>query len=159
MIVALDQIVGEGLWQKGHPFESLLAFLVGELGSENKRPVVEALADDGGAQFVGGLLQGRDIVNGEECVVVLAKANACTIELLLDVVVAVEVIRRLERKEGCHPHDHGTQDFIADVEVVVGEAALLAGQDAVIGILGRELRHGDRKDGPCSMLLKMKKTP
>jgi hypothetical protein len=34
----------------------LLAFLVGELGSENEGPVVEALADDGGAQFVGGLL-------------------------------------------------------------------------------------------------------
>ena len=70
--------------------------------------------------------------------------------------MAVEVIRRLEGKERRHTRDHATEDFIADVEVVVGEAALLAGQDAVVRILGRELRVIIRKLGPCSRLLKMK---
>src|SRR5215471_8676718 len=75
-------------------------------------------------------------------VVVLAEGDLGTIELLLDVVVPVEVIRGLKGKERRHPHDHGPEHFVADVEIVVSEAALLAGQDTVIGILGRELRHG-----------------
>jgi hypothetical protein len=62
---------------------------------------------------------------------------------LLDVVVAVEVVRRLEGKEGRDAHDHGAEGLVANVEIVVGEAALLAGQDAVVWILGRELRHAD----------------
>src|ERR1700730_5474827 len=73
-------------------------------------------------------------------VVVLAEGDLLAIELLLDEVVAVEVIRRLEGKERRHTHDHGTEDFIADVEVVMGKAALLAGPNAVVGIPGREFR-------------------
>ena len=61
----------------------LLAFPIGELGPQDKGPVVEALADDGGAQFVGGGLQGADIINGEERVVVLAQGDLLAIELLL----------------------------------------------------------------------------
>src|SRR5262249_51845683 len=72
----------------------------------------------------------------------LSKPDICTTELLLDEVVPVEVIRGLEGKEGRHPHDHRAEHLVANVEVVVGEAALLAGQDAGIGILGRELRDG-----------------
>ena len=44
------------------------------------------------------------------------------IELLLDEVVAVEVICRLEGEEGCDTHHHGAENFIADIEVVVCEA-------------------------------------
>jgi hypothetical protein len=51
--------------------------------------------------------------------VVLAKRHA-TIEPLLDVAVAVEVIRRLEGKEGRHTHDHGVKDLVTDVEIVAG---------------------------------------
>ena len=36
----------------------LAAFLLGELGPEDQRPVVELFADDGGAEPVGGGLQG-----------------------------------------------------------------------------------------------------
>ena len=75
----------------------------------------------------------------------LSIPNHRPIELPLNKAVPVEVIRGLEGKEGRHPHDHGTEDLVADVEVVAGEAALLVGQDAVIGILGRELRHRDPK--------------
>src|SRR5262245_33058896 len=119
----------------------LLAFLVGELGPKDEGPVVEPLADDDGAQFGGGLLKGSDIVNAEKSIVMLAKRDLCAIEFLLNEAVPVEIIGRLEGKEGRHAHDHGPEHLIADVEVVVGEAALLAGQDAVIGVLGRELRH------------------
>jgi hypothetical protein len=69
---------------------------------------------------------------------------------LLDVVVAVEVIGCLKGKECRHTHHHGAEDFVADVEVVVREAALLVGQDAVIGILGREL--GDAHPKARSLL-------
>src|SRR4249919_991290 len=71
-----------------------LALLDGELRPQDQGPIVEPLADDGGAQFVCGRLEGGDIVNSEEGVVVLAKADLGSIELLLDVAVAVEVIRR-----------------------------------------------------------------
>src|SRR5262252_4689510 len=118
----------------------LLALLGRELRPQDQGPIVKPLADDRGAQFVGGPLQGANIINGEERVVVLTKGDLLAIELLLDEVVAVEVIRRLEGKERRHTHDHGTEHFIADVEIVVGEPALLAGQDAVVGIRSRELR-------------------
>ena len=44
--------------------------------------------------------------------------------------------------------DHRAEDFVADVEVVVGEAAALARQDAVIGVLGGIFRHADAKGRP-----------
>src|SRR6516165_10682927 len=98
----------------------LLALLGRELRPQDQGPIVKPLADDRGAQFVGGPLQGANIINGEERVVVLTKGDLLAIELLLDEVVAVEVIRRLEGKERRHTHDHGTEHFIADVEIVVG---------------------------------------
>ena len=85
-------------------------------------------------------------------------------ELLLDKAVAVEVVGGLEREERGHPHHHRAQGLVAEVEVVVREAAALAGEDPVIWI--PRFREGrlllaylgtlTRKLGPCSMLLKMK---
>src|SRR5262249_17302868 len=89
-----------------------------------------------------------NVINSQERVVILSKPDICTIELLLDEAVPVEVVRGLEGEERRHPHDHGAHDFIADVEVVVSEAALLAGQDAVIGILGLGLRDRDPEARP-----------
>ena len=40
---------------------------------------------------------------------------------------------------------HRAEGFVADVEIVGGEAAALAGKDAIIGILGWVFRHGDTK--------------
>jgi len=62
----------------------LLAFLVGELRPQDEGPVVEPLADDGRAQLVCGRLQRLNVVDGQKGVVVLAKGDVCTIELLLD---------------------------------------------------------------------------
>ena len=54
-------------------------------------------------------------------------------------------------------HHHGAENFIADIEVVVREAAALAGEDAVVWILGGILRHADPEGRALlSILLKMK---
>ena len=54
----------------------LAAFLFGELRPQDEGPVIELLADDRGAQPVGGRLQGGHIVHGQEGVVVFAEADA-----------------------------------------------------------------------------------
>jgi len=123
----------------------LLALLGGELRSQDQGPVVEPLADDARAQFVGGGLEAGDVVDREEGVIGLAEADLRPLQLLLDEAVAVEVIGGLEREERGHPHHHRAEDLIADVEIVVGEAAALVGKDPVIGILGGVFRHGDAK--------------
>src|SRR6201984_1050149 len=107
-----------------------LALLDGEFGPEDQGPIVEPFANDVGAQFVGSGLECSDVVNRQEGIVILAEADLLTIELLLDDVVAVEVICRLEREEGSDTHHHGAENFIADIEVVVREAAALAGEAA-----------------------------
>src|ERR1700722_8079764 len=102
---------------------------------QDQGPVVELLADDLRAEFVGGGLQRGDVVDGEEGVVGLAEADLRALQLLLDEAVPVEVVGGLERKERGDPHHHRAQGFVAEVEVVVREAAALAGEDAVILIL------------------------
>src|ERR1700739_1469171 len=120
-----------------------LTLLDGEFGPEDQGPIVEPFANDVGAQSVGSGLECSDVVNRQEGIVILAEADLRTIELLLDEVVAVEVICRVEGEEGCDTHHHGAENFIADIEVVVCEAAALAGEDAVVWIFGGILRHAD----------------
>src|SRR5882762_10411416 len=126
----------------------LLALLGGELRSQDQGPVVELLADDLRAEFVGGGLQRGDVVDGEEGVVGLAEADLRALQLLLDEAVPVEVVGGLERKERGGPHHHRAQGFVAEVEVVVREAAALAGEDAVIWILGGVFGDADAKARP-----------
>jgi len=57
--------------------------------------------------------------------------------------VAVEVVCCFEGEERAHAHDEGTEHFVANVEVVMGEAAALVGDNAVIGIFGGIFRDGD----------------
>ena len=56
----------------------------------------------------------------------------------------------LERQGRGDPHHHRAEGFVADVEIVVGEAAALASKDTIIGILGWVFRHVTRAVGPCS---------
>src|SRR3984893_2484832 len=74
---------------------------------------------------------------------IFARLSSCSIKLW-----PFEVIRCLEGEKRRHTHDNGTENFIADVEVIVREAAPLASQDAVVGILGGILRHGDTEGRP-----------
>ena len=88
------------------------------------------------------------VVDGEEGVVGLAEADLRALQLLLDEAVPVEVVGGLERKERGDPHHHRAQGFVAEVEVVVREAAALAGEDAVIWILGGVFGDADAKARP-----------
>src|SRR6516164_1150861 len=96
---------------------------------------------------VGGGLQRRDVVDSNKGIVGLVETDLPPLQLLFDETVPIEVIARLEREEGGYPHHDRTEDLIADVEVVVREAAALVRQDPVIWIFGRVFRHGDAKGG------------
>ena len=126
----------------------LLTLLGGELRSQEEGPVVELFADDFRAQSVGGSLQRSDIVDRKEGIVVLAEADLRAVEFLLDEAVAIEIVSRLEGEERGHTHHHGAKSFIADVEIVVGEAAALADEDAVMRVLGGIFRHADAEGRP-----------
>src|SRR6266566_3787157 len=121
----------------------LAAFPLGELWSEEGCPVVELLADDLWTESISRCLQRRCIFHGEEGIVVLAEADVGPLQLLLDERVAVEPIRGVEREEACHAQDDGPQNFIPNVEVVMGETAALVREDAVVRIPGGILRNGD----------------
>jgi len=108
-------------------------------------------ADDRRTEPVGGSLQGRDIVDGEEGVIVLAETDSAFHEFPLDERMTVEPIGGVEREEGGHANDDGSQDLIPDIEVGMREAAALMRQDAVVGVLGGIFRHTDAEcPTPCS---------
>ena len=62
----------------------------------------------------------------------------------------VEPIGSVEREEAGHADDDRAKDLVPDIEVIVREAALLVGEDAIVGVLGGILWHGDPK---CPALL------
>ena len=111
--------------------------------TEDEGPVVEAFANDIGAELIGGRLEGGDIVNRHKGIVILAEADLGVSELMLDEVVAVEVVGGSEREERSHTHHDWAEHFVVDVEIVVGEPTPLVGEDAVVGVLGGIFRHGD----------------
>jgi hypothetical protein len=67
----------------------LMALGAGELRSQNQCPVIELLLNDLGTKPVGGGLQGRDIVDGDKCVIVLAEGDLGFLEFLFYKGVAV----------------------------------------------------------------------
>ena len=73
----------------------------------------------------------------------LWKADAGALQFPLDEGVAVEPVGGVKGKEAGHADDDRPQDLVPDVEVVVGEAAPLVRQDAVVGVLGGILRYAD----------------
>jgi hypothetical protein len=101
-------------------------------------------------------LQGCDIVSGEEGIVVFLEADAGTPQLPFHERMAVEPVGGVKRKETGDPADDRPQHLVADVEVVVREAAPMHRQDTVIGTRVGYLGTVMRKVRPCSMLLKIK---
>src|SRR5580698_9226435 len=71
---------------------------------------------------------------------ICARLSSCSMKLW--------PLRCLEGEEGGHTHHQGAENFIADVEVVVGEAAALVGKDAVVRVLGGVFRHADAEGRP-----------
>ena len=78
----------------------------------------------------------------------LAEADPGPLQLLLDEAVAVEIGGGLKREEGSHPQGHRPERLVADVEVIVGEAAALARDDAVVRVPGRVFRQADAEGRP-----------
>src|SRR6266852_1318190 len=58
-------------------------------------------------------------------------------------IIRMMVKMRDPRPGDCHAYDDGSQNCIPDIEVVVGEAALLVCQDAMVRILRRKFGHAD----------------
>jgi len=58
------------------------------LGPQKERPVVELFANEGGAQSVGGRLQGGHVVHSKEGVIMLVETDAGAFQFLLDEGVA-----------------------------------------------------------------------
>jgi hypothetical protein len=67
--------------------------------------------------------------------------NRAPVLTLWAAVVAERLGRPGGEAAGHIPHNHRAQGFVADAEIVVGEAAAMAGKDAIIGILGGVFRH------------------
>src|ERR1700730_10910610 len=80
----------------------LVAFFFGELWSQDQGPVIELLANGRRTQPIGGRLQSRHIVHGEEGVVILVKTDSGALQFPLDEGVAVEPIRGVEWEETGH---------------------------------------------------------
>src|SRR6516164_9526155 len=105
--------------------------------------IAALLADDLGTQPIGGGLESSHVHHRQESIVVLREADAGAHQLSLDEGVAVEPVGGVERKETGYADNDRSQDLVPDVEVVMGKAAALIGEDAVVWILGRELGHAD----------------
>ena len=130
------------------------AILLGELGTQDQRPVIQALADDLGAEAIGGGLQRLRIRDPQEGIVVFAETDPLALQFAGDEVMTVDPVAGLEGQKGADAQDHGAEHFVANVEVVVRIAGPLPFEDAVIGIVGRDTWAGsERKVGPCSMAL------
>ena len=110
-----------------------------EFWSQHKRPVVEPLADELWAEPIGSALKSFGVGNGKKSVVVFAKLDSATVQFYLDEVMAVEPIGGVKGQERSHSQHQGSQSWVADIKVVVGEAAAAFAQDLVIRISGGEL--------------------
>src|SRR5208283_588149 len=110
---------------------------LGELGAQQEGPVVEARLNDFGREAVAGGLQRRRVVHRQEGVVEFAEADSGLAQLALDVAVPVEVVTGLEGDEGAQAQDHGSQDFVPEIEVVITIAGTMAVQDGIVGRASR----------------------
>lgn len=110
-----------------------------EFWSQHKRPVIEPLADELWAKPIGSRLKSLGVGNGKKSVVVFAELDCGTFQFDLDEVMTVEPIGGVKGQEGSHSEHQGSQSRVADIKVVVGEAAAAFAQDLVIRISGGEL--------------------
>ena len=145
----VGEVVGaELVAQKRRELFILLEEGVLEVGAEDMMAMLD-LIDDGGELAAhpavkAGSEDRGNLVGGESPQAQFAAA----LEQFVDGKVALEdevaaifdlgdgIEARQGNKSFGHTHHHGAKSFIADVEIVVGEAAALAGEDAVMRVLG-----------------------
>ena len=92
------------------------------------------LADDLGAEAIRCRLQGARIGGRKEGVVVLVKAGTLALQFHGDERMTVNPVASLKRQKGTDAQDHGPEDFIAQVEIIVGIARPLPLGDLRSGI-------------------------
>src|SRR5207247_5805416 len=109
--------------------------LVGELRAQDQGPVIQALADDLGAEASGRRRQCLWIVRPQEGLITFPDADTLALEFPCDEVRTVDGGRGLERKEGAGAHYHGAEHFVADVDVVMRVAGAVHSEAAVIGLV------------------------
>ena len=107
------------------------------LGPNTRVQIIQARADDLGAQSIGDRLQRLGIGNPEEGIVVFAETDALTLEFAGDEGVTVDPVADWEGEKGAHAQDHGAEHFIANVKVIVGIGGPAPFEDAVMRIIGR----------------------
>src|SRR5271154_3238777 len=124
-----------------------LAVLFGKLRSHHQGPILQAGANDLGAQSVGGSLQRFRVSYPHKGVISFTKRHPGAAQLLFDEMVSVEVIGDGKGEKGPHAQSYGSEHRVANVEVVMGVAGTLAAQDAVVRIGGGILGHSRAEAG------------
>jgi len=115
-----------------------LSFPAGELGTQMKGPVIEAILEHFGGQAVGGLLKALGVRDSQKGIVFLSKRDAPSGQLGFHKVMAVDIIGGLEGEKRTDSQDHGTQDGVTDIEVIMRKTTPRLAEDSVIGIGGRK---------------------
>jgi hypothetical protein len=63
-------------------------------------------------------LQGRDIVDGQERIVIFAETNLVAVQFLFEERAAIEILGSPEREERRHAYRHRPKRFVTDVKVI-----------------------------------------
>ena len=98
------------------------ALLLGELRSQDQRPVIQALANRFGIELVGCGLQCLHVGGPQKGIIVFPEPNALPLEFTLYEVMGVDVVGRLKGKKRADAHDHRAEHFIPDIEVEVSKS-------------------------------------
>ena len=81
-------------------------------------------------------MQRLRIRDGEEGIVVLMETDALALQFSGDKRMTIDPVTGGEGEKRTDAQDDGAEDFIAEVEVVVGVTRPLPPEDAIAGILG-----------------------
>jgi hypothetical protein len=98
-------------------------FSFGELGTQEKGPIVEALLQQFWGKPVGSLLECRGVIHGDKGVILLSEGDASSVQFSFQERMAVDIVGSLEREKRGNSQDHRTQLRISKVEVIMGKAA------------------------------------
>lgn len=98
-------------------------FSFGELGAQEKGPVIKSLLQQFRGQTVGSLLESLRVVHGDKGIVFFSETDAGSAQFSFQKRVPIDIVGGLEREKGGNSQDHRTQLGVSNVEVVMGKAA------------------------------------
>ena len=124
-----------------------LTFSFGELGAQNKGPILETLLQQFGGKTVGSPLEGFGVINGQKGIILFSESDASSVQFGFQKGVTVDKVSGLKRKKRGDSQDHGTQLGISEVEVVMGKAAAGLAEEGIIRIFRGKLGSVATKGG------------